>query len=410
MRTRGRRRGAKLVGWIFFFVLLAGGLLCGTESSLVLSRESDGAVTAVNAWRFLGALPLVWREAENVTDARVQEVKLTQSQARSSTHRDAWGMLTRSEELVIVGATGFSYPYQEDLSLIRAFLKNPSNRRAEVRHPIDIRRKVASVVLLGLVALSVVGWVWEKAFGRPVFVPKRVKALPPAVGTGVFLSAIVACIWFFQAGHLVVGPLATKKVERLLDAAKNDDAAGIAEAISSGVFLDARDGQSRTALMTAARAGARRAAGALLKAGAHPNLRDLEDRTALLIAASGGHVDVAMDLLDGGADIEAADSNGRTALHLAADEREPLLLKRLIGLGADVNRPDAHGWTPIFFAASGGSAESVRAFLDAGADARRRLPDGRVLKDLASDPAVAAILDAGVVVELPPATPRAPGP
>lgn len=411
MKNKASRRSKKLVGWIFFLVLLAAGLLCGTESTLVLSRERDGAVIAVNAWRFLGALPLVWRKAEDVRDARLQEVELTQQQARSSAYRNAWGMLTRQEELVIVGTTEFSYPYHEDLSLIRAFLANPSNRRVELRHPIDIRRKVASVVLLALIALSVVGWVWKKAVGRRVFDPKRVKPLPPAIGTAVFLFAIVVAFWFFQAGHLVVGPLATSKVDLLLNAAKNDDASGVAAATSSGVFLDARDGQSRTALMTAAAVGARQAVEALLKAGAHPNLRDLEDRTALTIAISARHAEVAMDLLDAGADVEAADTNGRTAIHLAADERDPSLLKRLIGLGADVNRPDAHGWTPIFFAASGGSAESIRALLDAGADARKKLPDGRAPKDLSSDPAVGALLGtAAGIVEQPPAAPRASGP
>jgi hypothetical protein len=407
MSARARRKSHQLVGWIVLLVLLAAGLLLGTESTLVLTRDRNGAVTAVNAWRLLGRLPLVWRTAENVREARLQEVALSQREAGSSANRDAFGMLGRREELVISGTTQIPYPYHEDLSLIRSFLKTPANRRAEVHHPIDVRRQVASAVLLAVVTLSVVGWAWERATGRAAVVsPRRVKPLPPAVGTTLFLTGIVIVFWFFQAGHRVFGPLATKKVALLFAASQGDDAGGVSEATRRGVFLDARDDQGRTALMVAARAGARRACRELLTAGAHPDLQDLEGRTALIVALDAEHAEVAGDLLDAAADTGAADINGRTALHHAAEMRDPSVLKRLIASGVDVDQPDVHGWTPLFFAAAGGTAESVRSLLAAGADPRRKLPDGRAPRDLAfADPAVGPVLDSVArVAEAPLAT------
>ncbi len=395
MKKTRRQKNTKAVSIIFFLVLLAGGLLLGTESSLVMERDPQGAVTAANSWRFMGRLPLFSRSVTHVKDVRMQEKSLSEKERRSSTHRSAWGMLTVPEELVIIGDSQLPYPYREDLSLIRAFLENPSNNRSVVRHPIDIRRKVASVVLLTLVFFSIVGWIWQKAAGRDPLAgaPAKVKPLPPAVGAAVFISAIIFLIWFFTAGHRVVGPMATKKVNLLLTSAEKNNASGVEQAVKKGVYLDARDGQSRTALMLAAKSGSADVVDALLKAGANQNLRDLGDNTALMLAIQAGHRDVAMRLLESGADIGAADSNGRTAIHFAADQADASVLRKLISMGAKVNQPDAHGWTPIFFAAANGSADTVRTLLAAGADARKKLPDGRKVTDLPySDPSVGQVL------------------
>ena len=395
MKSAVKQRNAKAISIIFFLTLLAAGLLLGTESTLVLERSANGSVTAANAWRFMGMLPLISRSVANVRDVKIREKDLSERDRRSSAYRNSWGMLNVPEELVIVGDTQLTYPYREDASLIRAFLKNPANNKTAVRHPVDIRRKVASVVLLTLVMLSIVGWIWKKAYGRDPLAgaPRKVKPLPPAVGQAIFIFAIVFLGWFFTAGHRVMGPLAAKKVNLLLLSAGNDKAAGVEQAVNRGVFIDARDDQSRTALMIAARSGARNAAEALLKAGANPDLRDQGDNTALMIAIQTGHNEIAMRLLDSGADMEAADIDGRTALHFSSEQADASVLKRLIGLGANVNQPDAHGWTPIFFAVAGESADSVRSLLDAGADARKKLPDGRTVADLPySDPSVGAIL------------------
>jgi ankyrin repeat protein len=73
-----------------------------------------------------------------------------------------------------------------------------------------------------------------------------------------------------------------------------------------------------TALLLAARQGARDTAVALLDGGADVNLRSpADDTTALLIATINGHFDLGVDLMARGADVNAASDNGVTPLYAA---------------------------------------------------------------------------------------------
>jgi hypothetical protein len=309
-----------------------------------------------------------------------------------------FGQLVVPEQLFLVGATTVAYPYGDDLSLIRAFISNRRQTTSTVRHPVDIRRQVASWALLALAIAIVIGWIVTLVMGRDPLAgaPDRVTPLPPAVGTAVFLGAIAAGGWFFMAGHHVFGPVATAKVRLLTSAASQNNAAGIREAAARGVFIDVRDGQGMTALMLAARADAVDAVDALLNAGAAPDARDNNDNTALMWAIQMDKALAATRLLDAPIDVAAADLNGRTALHLASSRGEATSVARLLKAGADPKQPDAHGWPPIIFAATSGSVETVRALLAAGADPRVRLPDNRTAADLAQGQDVLqAIRDAG---------------
>lgn len=383
-KISSQHRQARLVGFLFFCVLLLGGVYLGTDSTLRLQRDAAGTVTAVNEWRFAGRLTLLRRSVTNLREARMQAMDLSERDRRSTAYRDIFGRPNVPDQLVLRGDSELAYPYRDDLPLIRGFLKNPHNREVVLTHPLDIRRQVASWLLLMLAGLSVVGWVVTKILGRDPLsgAPARVKPLPPRVAGAVILLMVGAIAWFFSMGHRVLGPVATGKVQLLFDSASNNDAEGVAEAARRGVYLDVRISQGMTALHVAARSGADGAARALLEAGARPDLLDGNDSTPLLWAIQLHHPDVAETLLTAGADVFAADANGRTALHLAAERGEAALLKRILEAGAEVDRPDAHGWTALFFAAASGNVGAVQVLLDAGADVRRKLPDGRTPADL----------------------------
>ncbi|MBI5074936.1 MAG: ankyrin repeat domain-containing protein [Nitrospirae bacterium] len=392
----GLRRGtARIIGIIFILIMLAAGLMLGTESTLSLRRDDNGAVTAVNAWRIGGHITLLKRTVRNLREVKMQAVSLTEQEKRSSAYRNTFGMLSVPEQVVLLGDSMLPYPYREDFSLIRAFLGNKAKKAASLLHPLDIRRKVASWVLLAFAVFSIAGMIVKMVTGRDPLAnaPRKVKPLPPAVGQAVFICTIVVLIWFFSAGHRVFGPVAANKVRQLFESAKADNAAGIEKAARTGVFPDVRDDQGTTALIVAARMGAAKAAEALLRAGANPDASDLSDNTALLLAVRGSHVDTAMLLLDAGADAGLADMNGRNALHMAAEGGDPAMIRLMLKAGLKVDGADAHGWTPLFFAAASGSADAVTTLLNAGADARKKLPDGRTPVDLVqADPAVSAVL------------------
>ncbi len=350
-----RRRGNEIVGILFLAVALAAGLLLGTESTLTLRRDARGSVTAVNAWRYAGRVTLIAHSVTGLREVRFEKPNLNASERRSSSSGSLFGPSSPRDQMVLVGDGRFAYPYQDDQGLIRGFLDNPRNAELVLSHPVNIRRTVASWVLLGFAALGVAGWICKLALGRDPLAGAEhsVKPLPPAIGQTIFVSGVLLLLWFFLAGHHVFGPLATRKVKLLMTSATHDDPAGIARAVREGVFVDCRDGQGMTALMLAVRAGAAGAVEALLQAGANPNLRTSSDETPLLMAIHTGRAGLAARSLT-------------------------LILKA----GADVKQPDNYGWTPLFFAAAGGHGEAVRTLLAAGADARRTLPDGRTVADL----------------------------
>jgi len=119
-----------------------------------------------------------------------------------------------------------------------------------------------------------------------------------------------------------------------------------------------------TALMYAARQGARTAVAALAGAGADVNATDPDGATALALAVINGHADVAALLLEKGADPNVADRTGMTPLYAAVD-----LHTMQLGFG----RPDP---LPSVVA---GSVDMVKTLLSHGANPNARLT-ARILK------------------------------
>jgi hypothetical protein len=90
-----------------------------------------------------------------------------------------------------------------------------------------------------------------------------------------------------------------------------------------------------------------------------------------------------------GVDPNAADPKGRNALYRMED---PDLQDRLLAIGVRADVHDKEGNSPVF---SSWSDRIALGLLDAGADPRGRFPDGKTLRQKASErrmPAVSAWL------------------
>lgn len=150
----------------------------------------------------------------------------------------------------------------------------------------------------------------------------------------------------------------TGGVPALLAAAApdEDDAAGVQLLLKSRARVDARDGQRRSALHEAVKAGHRDIVAALLEAGANLEARDADGRTPWLEAALHGRIGVLEQLHARGPDIGAVDGEGRNALLLACQSEHVALplVRRLLELGVDPAQTDHAGRHAVDMAAVAG--------------------------------------------------------
>jgi len=124
-------------------------------------------------------------------------------------------------------------------------------------------------------------------------------------------------------------------LERLLQAARAGDVAGVTRALSSGAPIDGGDPKwGETALMRAAAFGQRSTVQALLAAGANPLAESAGKRTALHAAAEGGEVEILRELLAKGLPVDAGADRGDTPLTVACAARQPAAVEALVAAGA----------------------------------------------------------------------------
>ncbi|ROU08404.1 ankyrin repeat domain-containing protein [Lysobacter enzymogenes] len=147
-----------------------------------------------------------------------------------------------------------------------------------------------------------------------------------------------------------------------------DDPAGVQLLLKHKARIDARDGQRRSALHTAAFAGHQDIVATLLAAGADASAIDSQQRTPVLEAARGGRPAVLEKLLEhlpqGGVEqAKALDADGASALILAcqAETASPPLVLRLLELGLDAELRDRHGKRAVDRAAEAGRWSLVAA-------------------------------------------------
>lgn len=203
------------------------------------------------------------------------------------------------------------------------------------------------------------------------------------------------------AGQGTPGPSAADDL-KLIEAATNGDAAGVATLLQQGADPTVRDSEWATPLGVAIVNGHEDVVRALIAAGVDPNAPARGDDPALFLAAAYSQPAVLQSLIDAraaldysnskigsplsiavlnnnretaeallsaGASIDLLGPGGVRPLHYAAYVGNVALTKWLVSKGSDVRLPNFQGGTPLRSAAEQGHAEIVAFLLEAGASA-----------------------------------------
>jgi uncharacterized protein len=191
---------------------------------------------------------------------------------------------------------------------------------------------------------------------------------------------------------LLGAPSAAADVDtRLVEAARQRDAAGVRALIDKGIDVNAADGDGSTALHWAAANGDIEITRALLNAGASVKASTrIGSITPLFMAASNGNAAVIEALLTAGASAAETNGNGTTVLMMAAASGSAPAVTVLLDRGADPNAKDTtNGQTALMFAAARNGADAIRVLLQRHADSRvttNVLKLARVRVDANGDP------------------------
>ncbi len=150
------------------------------------------------------------------------------------------------------------------------------------------------------------------------------------------------------------------------------------------------DGQGRTPLDYAARAGQLEAATDLLECGADPGAKHAElYMTPLHWAISGDHIDMLRLLLEREADPDAECAEGTTSIHLAATYDRPAMLALLLDHGAHADGVSGKLVdTPLLTAAANATPACLKVLLDHGASmaaVNRAQSGGCLFRDIPGD-------------------------
>ncbi|GAB5362888.1 hypothetical protein AAMO2058_000837200 [Amorphochlora amoebiformis] len=134
--------------------------------------------------------------------------------------------------------------------------------------------------------------------------------------------------------------------------------------------LEAKDGNGRTPLITAARRGKTACVRLLLGSRALVNAKDSKNgRTPLGWASRNDRPKSASILINASADLNLADNGGKTPLIASAHPGKGVCIKLLIDAEADLNRVDQQGRSALINATGHGRGPCVRRLLIASADA-----------------------------------------
>ena len=159
-------------------------------------------------------------------------------------------------------------------------------------------------------------------------------------------------------------------------AAREGDLDRVRELLAADPALpDACD--ARGSLLHAAVIGNQPAMAAfLITQNVDPAVGDADGETPLHSAARAGLKDVAAALLDGGAAVDARNAFGGTPLQWAARQEQAALVGLLLDHAADPNAANSSGRTPLHRAVEAGSVEIARLLLARGAAVDSRDSNG----------------------------------
>jgi ankyrin repeat protein len=130
-------------------------------------------------------------------------------------------------------------------------------------------------------------------------------------------------------------------------AAANDDVLAIRDLLASGINIEAKDRNGRTALLIATHGNKINAASALIEAGADVNAKDAINDSPYLYAGARGHLEILKMTLAHGADLKSTNRYGGTALIPAAERGHVETVRTLIEAGVDVDHVNNLGWTAL---------------------------------------------------------------
>ena len=159
----------------------------------------------------------------------------------------------------------------------------------------------------------------------------------------------------------------------LVDAVKQQDVTAVRALLTTGVDVNAPEGDGTTALHWAVHAEQRELIQLLIAAGAKVEVANDLGITPLYLAAAAGNAAIAGWLLDHGARATTAAPSGVTALMEAARSGNLETVRLLLAHGADVNaRERARHQTALMWAAARQQPEIVGLLLAQGADLQAR--------------------------------------
>ena len=127
-----------------------------------------------------------------------------------------------------------------------------------------------------------------------------------------------------------------------------------------------------------------------LESGISVDARSLQGRTALGAAAAAGNTEIVRYLLSRGASVDLGDDLGRTPLMLTAMTRYFEAAGLLLDSGADIDarqkgKGETKGYTPLMFAVRSGDSSMVRKILAAGPNVEIKNGKGQTAEELATD-------------------------
>lgn len=156
-------------------------------------------------------------------------------------------------------------------------------------------------------------------------------------------------------------------------AAKSNNIKELKQAVASGVNIESKDRQGRTALLVATRENAIKSAQFLIDTGADVNAKDNLQDSPYLYAGAEGRLEILKMTLISGADLKSINRYGGTALTPAAHHGHIDVVKLLLTTTIDINQVNFLGWTALLEAVILGDGgityqQIVRLLLKAGAD------------------------------------------
>jgi ankyrin repeat protein len=183
----------------------------------------------------------------------------------------------------------------------------------------------------------------------------------------------IAGLWAGAGVCLLLSQSVSAGDDRLIDAARKKDAAGVRMLLRQHVDVNGAQGDGVTALHWAVHVDDREIVQALLGGGAKVNVADDTGVTPLYLACLNRDVDVVKLLLKASADPNAALLNGETPLMNCARTGNAEAVKVLLAAGARINdKEKGHDQTALMWAAAQSQSEAVHVLLEAGADLRAR--------------------------------------